>query len=376
MDRHLRPDQQFQPLIRREVLSRRDFLRVAASAGAVGAGVVLLGACSDDGTSIPASTPGIVIDPPPETTTIRLNKLASLCTTPMYFAQQFLPAEGFTDVQYIKTSADDMGIQQIAAGEIDLGLVYAPLWALGADRGDPLVLLAGVHPTCFELFGNDSVKSLRDLKGKRISVGKADPTDLRYGFMATLLAYVGIDLEDEVEFVVAGFGDAVAQMQAGTVDAMIAFPPITTHMRANNIGHLVIDGIVDAPWSQHLCCMAVANRDFIEKHPAAAKRGLRALLTAADVCAREPERAARYIVDTGYTRGFEATPYPQDYESVLHTITHMSYSAWREFNPEDTMRFVALRLKDAGIVKSTPNELIARAADFRYLEQIKRELAV
>ncbi|MEX2247270.1 MAG: ABC transporter substrate-binding protein [Dehalococcoidia bacterium] len=362
---------------RREPLSRREFLRVAASAGAVGAGVVLLGACApDDSDGNPTSAPETVADPPTETTTIRLNKLGSLCTTPMYFAGQFLPAEGFTDVQYIKDANGDMGVQQIAAGEIDIGLVYAPLWALAADRGDPVVLLAGVHPTCFELFGNDSVQSLRDLKGKRIAVGKIDPTDLHYGFMATLLAYVGISLENEVEFVVAGFDPAVAQMKAGTIDAMIAFPPITTYMRANNIGHLVIDGILDAPWSQHLCCMAVANRDFMEKHPVAAKRGLRALLTAADVCAREPERAARYLIDTGYTEPFEATAYPQDYDSVLHTVMHMSYSAWRDFNPEDTMRFVALRLKEAGIVKSTPGELIARASDWRYLEQIKRELAV
>jgi NitT/TauT family transport system substrate-binding protein len=54
----------------------------------------------------------------------------------------------------------------------------------------------------------------------------------------------------------------------------------------------------------------------------------------------------------------------------------MSYASWRDFNPEDTMRFVALRLKEAGIVNETPDELIARAADWRYLEEIKRELAV
>jgi hypothetical protein len=77
MDRHVRLEQQLQDLIRRDALRRRDFLRVAASVGAVGAGAVLLGACgSDDGNGSSPSTPGIVIDPPPETTTIRLPSMS------------------------------------------------------------------------------------------------------------------------------------------------------------------------------------------------------------------------------------------------------------------------------------------------------------
>ena len=121
MDRHLRPGQQLQDLIRRDALSRRDFLRVAASAGAVGAGVVLLGACSDDGKGSPASTPGTVVDPPPETTTIRLAKTGVMCTAPIDLAALFLAEEGFTDVQYIQATRSDHGAQQTAAGEMDGG---------------------------------------------------------------------------------------------------------------------------------------------------------------------------------------------------------------------------------------------------------------
>ncbi len=86
------------------------------------------------------------------------------------------------------------------------------------------------------------------------------------------------------------------------------------------------------------------------------------------MCAKEPERAARFLVDNGYT--------PLSYEIVLGGFPGRAFAAWREFNPEDTMRFYALRLKDAGLVKSTPDELIARATDWRYLNEIKRELGV
>ncbi len=367
MDRHVRPEQQLQDLIRREALSRRDFLRVAASAGAVGAGVVLLGACSDDGKRSPASTPGIVVDPPPETTTIRLAKTFPTCTAPIHLAELFLAEEGFTDVQYIDDTGGDHGAQQTAAGEIDISASKTSGLTTAADRNDPLVILAGLHPTCFELFAGDRVQSLRDLKGKRIHVFSTDATDPHYVFMATLLAYVGIDLENEVEFVVSGLPSALAQLKAGTIDAFVGFPPISARIRADNIGHSLLDGITDPPWSQYFCCMATGNRDFVEKHPVATKRALRAILKAADVCAREPERAARYLVDKGYA---------EDYESMLHTVMHMSYASWREFNPEDSVRFFALRLRDAGLVKSTPDELIARVTDWHFLEEIKRELGV
>ena len=125
MDRHLRPDYQLQDLIRRESLSRREFLRIAVSVGAVGAGAVLLGACgSDDGNSSSPSTPGIVIDPPPETTTIRIAKdTFDLQMAPVYLAEQFLPAEGFTNVQYIDVRPfSDDGFQRLASGEIDIAL--------------------------------------------------------------------------------------------------------------------------------------------------------------------------------------------------------------------------------------------------------------
>ena len=38
------------------------------------------------------------------------------------------------------------------------------------DAGDPIVFLAGAHVGCFELFGTDQVRSIRDLKGKTVAI--------------------------------------------------------------------------------------------------------------------------------------------------------------------------------------------------------------
>jgi NitT/TauT family transport system substrate-binding protein len=352
-------------------LSRREFLRVAASVGAVGAGAVLLGACgSDESKGRPTSTPGIVVDPPPETTTIRLGKSVTPCQAPLHLAEQFLPAEGFTTVQYFDEGSDIGRPDKLAAGEIDMDLILVQDLTAAADAGDQLVILGGVVNSVFELFGNDRVQSLRDLKGKRIwaySANDATSSGYRIGYTEALLAYVGV-ARSEVEYVELSVGDGLQQFEAGAIDAIAVAAPGSTALRIKNIGHVVLDGAMDPPWSQYFGGMATANRDFAEKHPAATKRALRAILKAADLCAREPERAARYLVDKGDT--------PYTYDFWLETITGLSYAAWREFNPEDTMRFYALRLKEAGIVKSTPDELIARGTDWRYLDEIKRELGV
>ncbi len=357
--------------LRRE-LSRRDFLRVAASAGAVGAGAVLLGACgADDGNGSATSTPGIVVDPPPETTTIRLANQKELFqprNAPLYFAEQFLAAEGFTSVQYIDVPRVDGPDGQLAAGAVDIGIPEAWSVTVAADAGDQLVILAGVQNSAFVIVGNDRVQSVQDLKGKRIWALTRDTTDASYTLMAALLSYVGIDVETEVEFVLPSAVPLITQFLEGSVDAGYLIRPYSTLFRNANIGHVVLDGMVDPPWSQYFGSMATANRDFVEKHPVATKRALRAILKATDVCAREPERVARYLIEQGITTFA--------YEQALDAIPGVSFAAWREFDPEDTVRFYALRLKEAGLVKSTPEELIARATDWRLLDELKRELAV
>jgi NitT/TauT family transport system substrate-binding protein len=352
-------------------LTRRDLFGLAGM-GLSGLGLAAIAGCGDgDNRRSATSTPGAAVDPPPETTTIRLPKeffYASIA--PLYLAEQFLPAEGFTSVQYIDVGGDHGGYEHLAAGEIDMALDLAPSAPVAADAGDPLVILAGVNNSELVLFGNDRVHSLRDLKGKRIHVYSTATTDGNYILMAALLAYVGIDIKHEVEFVELSGYDVFTQLVAGTstIDAWILERPWSTALRNANIGHVILDGPMDAPWSQYFSGMVTANKDFVEMHPAATKRALRAILNAADMCAREPERAARYLMGKGLT--------PYAYDEALDALTAVSYAAWREFNPEDTMRFYALRLKEAGLVKSTPDELIARATDWRYLDEIKRELGV
>ena len=47
---------------------------------------------------------------------------------------------------------------------------------------------------------------------------------------------------------------------------------------------------------------------------------------------------------------------------------------WRTYDPEDTVRFYALRLREAGMIRSTPQKIIAQGTDWRFLNELKKEL--
>jgi NitT/TauT family transport system substrate-binding protein len=142
-------------------------------------------------------------------------------------------------------------------------------------------------------------------------------------------------------------------------------PPVPQDLRARHIGHVVVNSAIDRPWSQYFCCMLAGNREFVRKHPVATKRVVRAILKGVDFCAGEPARAARRLVDGGFAAR---------YDYALQTVRDVPYDKWREYDAEDTIRYYALRLHELGFVKSSPQKIIADATDWRFLDELKREL--
>jgi NitT/TauT family transport system substrate-binding protein len=331
--------------------SRREFLGAAALAGT--------------GTLLGLRSEAIAAEPPPETNRIRLVQAGGMCQAPKYVAEDFLRAEGFTDVQYIKKNNNLGNTTAVAAGEADISIQFSGPVLIHVDGGAPIVILAGVHPGCFELIGTQRVRAIRDLKGKAVAVpGMGGP---QHVFLSSMVAYVGLDPKKDINWVTYSFAEAAELLAQGKIDALMGFPPEPQELRAKKIGHVVVNSMMDRPWSQYFCCMVIGNRDFVRKNPVATKRTLRAIMRAIDVSAREPERVARFLVDKGYTK---------NYEYALQTTKEMqmAYQQWREYDPEDTIRFYSLRLHEVGMIKSTPQKIITQAGDWRFLREIKKEM--
>ncbi len=336
-------------------LSRRQFMRSIAGLGLSAAGLALLDGCGSQPAG-PATAQS-----PLETTTLRVIVSPAICIAPQYLAEDFLKSDGFTDVQYIK---DSLGpLNAVAAGKADISMTFSGPLIIQIDAGDPIVVLAGVHSGCFELFGTDQIRTISDLKGKTVAIRQLGSS--QHVFLASMLTYVGMDPRTDITWVTYPSDESIQLLAEGKIDAYMAFPPEPQELRAKRIGHVVVNSMMDKPWSQYFCCMATFNREFAQKNPVATKRALRALLKAADLCAREPERAARFMVDKGYT---------PNYDYALEAMKNIPYNKWREYDPADTLRFYSLRLRDAGMVKSTPDEIIARGTDWRFLNELKKEL--
>jgi NitT/TauT family transport system substrate-binding protein len=77
----------------------------------------------------------------------------------------------------------------------------------------------------------------------------------------------------------------------------------------------------------------------------------------------KPKRAAQRIADRGY-----------NYDYTLQTLQDIQYGKWREYDVEDTVRFYSLRLKETGMIRSSPQKIIAQGADWRFLNELRREL--
>ena len=266
---------------------RREFVKgVAALAGSAG----LLG--YDMGLA--------AAEPPPEITKIRLVHTPVICFAPCIWQRICCAWRASPRWEYVKPGNDD-SVGLMGADLVNTGPT-AILPAL--DAGAPITVLAGLHFGCWELFANDSIKSIRDLNGKAVAITGLGNLD--HVWIASMMSYVGMDPRKDVRWIpTQRIAESMRLFLEGKVDAFLAFPPQPQELRAKKIGRVIVNITLDRPWSQYFCCMLAARREFVRDNPIATKRAMRALLKATDICSREPELAARFLVTKGYEPRYE-----------------------------------------------------------------------
>jgi len=334
------------------MITRRRFVKGVALAGAVG----VLGFWREL----------LAAEPPPETKRIRLARAPSACLAPQYVAEELLRAEGFNQIEYVGEGISVAGLpgaQAMGAGQIDLSMNFAAPLVVALDEGAPIVLLAGVHAGCFELFVTEKIRTISDLKGKTAAIlGKRSGQHI---FLASIATSVGLDPNRDIRWATHPSNEAKQLLAEGKIDAFLGFPPDPQELRAKKIGRVLLNSAVDRPWAQYFCCLIAANREFASKYPVATKRAVRAILKGSEICATNPDLGAKAFLG----QGFNMNP---DY--ALQALKELPYGRWRDYNPEETVRFYALRLREAGMVKGAPQKLIANGTDWRILNELKKEL--
>jgi NitT/TauT family transport system substrate-binding protein len=146
-----------------------------------------------------------------------------------FYAAENLKAE----VIYIQSSASV--IQQLSAGSLDMTMstgIVDPLRAI--DQGAAIALTRfEVQVPPYALLAKSSIGSLKDLKGKVVSVG--GPKDITRLYVDRMLAPQGLKSGD-YDYMYAGATTARAQaLLGGAVDAAILLPP--SNFQVQNQGY-------------------------------------------------------------------------------------------------------------------------------------------
>jgi NitT/TauT family transport system substrate-binding protein len=326
--------------------TRRDFLTALSLAGAASL------------ASVPRA---IAAEGPLETRSVHFVKSPSICVAPQDVAEELLRAEGFTEIGYVETKTADAVPRAVADGRADFTASFGVNLILLIDHGAPITILAGMHVGCYELFARNDIRSVGALQGKSVGLKAGSPALLRL-----MAAEVGLDPDTDIRWVADPRLEPLDLFAQGKLDAFLGFPPEPQELRARHAGHVILSTAVDRPWSQYFCCMLGGNREYVRKYPVATKHVLRALLKATDLCATDPAGVARRLVDRGFT--------PR-YDLARQTLSEVPYDKWRQdYDAEDTVRFYALRLREAGLIKSDPNKILAENTDFRSFSELRREL--
>jgi NitT/TauT family transport system substrate-binding protein len=172
----------------------------------------------------------------------------------------FTAANVKVDLIYIPASAN--AIQQLAAGSLDMSFQQ------GAELG---IARFEIQAPPYALIAKSSIKSLKDLKGKVISVG--GPKDITRLYVDRMLAPNGLKTGD-YDYVYAGATTARAQaLLSGAVDAAILLPPSNFQLQSQGFNDLGLT-IEYAP--ELVFSGTMANKAWAARNPDVLKRVLEA----------------------------------------------------------------------------------------------------
>ena len=236
-------------------------------------------------------------------------------------AEDLLRAEGFTEIRYVEAPESFTIPQLVARGDVHFANTFAGTLVSHMDNGLPITALSGVHSGCYELFAHEPIRTISELRGKRVAIQDLN-SDGHY-YLAIMAAHVGLDPQQDFNWVTSPDGKPMELFAEGKADAFLGFPARAQELSARTSvacihQHGPGQALVAVPLlhavQQHANSSATSDRD---------QACLRAVLKAADFCADEPERAARRLVDAGFPAVRVCAP----------DANRDPYRAWRELRP-------------------------------------------
>jgi NitT/TauT family transport system substrate-binding protein len=286
---------------------------------------------------------------------VKVGYLGLTCEAAMFVAYEkgFFTDEGL-DIEFVKTDWDGLR-DGLGLGRFDANYTLIMYLLKPIEQGLDVKITGGVHSGCLRVQAgiNGSIKSVEDLKGKKIGV----PTHLGsppFLFASRVLASHGMNPAKDVEWVVLPPDVLGLALDNGQVDAVANSEPIGSILTAGGKVRTIADQAVDPPYNEEYCCAVVLSGAFARRRPSEAARVTRALLKAAYWVDRNPSSAAQLSVEKKYIAASA--------EVNAHAIAKLKYAPGIS-RCRASLALAAAEMKTAGLLNSStdPAELAKRA---------------
>jgi NitT/TauT family transport system substrate-binding protein len=296
---------------------------------------------------------------------------SSLCGIPLHIAKQlqFFEGEGLVegvDYEYVTSSTPGVEMLSTKQADVSFGLVAAMLAPL--DNGLEAKTVLGIHTGCIQIIAGagSGIKSVADLKGKRIGVTQLASSDHIVTQRALASEGIGSTADNmEVEFIVYDKDNLPIALKEGAVDAIAIGDPKATILVNEGTGISIFNSATSELLKDEYCCALWARNETIEKQPNKLAKIVTAIQKASVWVDQNKELAAEIQLDNEWLVG--------DLEIDIATIEHFKYLPSVSGVKEALTRNI-FDMKDLGLIrKDTDAEQLSRTS-FARLEGVADEL--
>jgi len=325
--------------------------RYAVVVTTAGAAMLLMAGCSKD------QAPG-------QSNKVRVGYIGLTCEAPIFTAVEkgFFKEEGL-DVSLVKCDWKNYK-DVLALGGYDVTHHLVMYFLKPIEQGLDVKFTGGIHRGCLRVQApvNGKVRSVKDLKGKRIGVpGMGTPPFI---FANRVLGANGIDPSREVNWLVFPAGELGLALDKGEVDAVADSEPIGSMLIAQGKVKNIADQAVDMPYADEYCCAVLVNGKFLARNPKASAAATRALLKAAKWVEANPRAAAELSV----TKKYLLSTVDQNTVSISHLRYVPSVSG-----ASNAVRLAAAEMQRAGMLRKSTDVAKLAEKSFVQLEGISDE---
>lgn len=230
----------------------------------------------------------------------------SLCEAPIQMGVEkgFFEAEGLK-FEMVKADAAHMS-EAIGSGQVDAGFGLLGKYLQPIDNGLDIKITAGIHTGCTKLLvpKNSDIKSVSDLKGKKVGTGGLGAAGTIITRRSLYHAGLNASLDNsDVEFVVYSESDLAQALQKGAIDAIVLGDPKASIAERDYNLKTIIDTAKDDEYKNEYCCISFVTGDVAKNHPEVAEKFTRAIMKASQWVENNKEETAKIQVEKNWVAG-------------------------------------------------------------------------